>query len=345
MSHSHTEPGLFARRWVIGVGLVLIVAIASVPHFTGMYTEKLVFQAVVFGILAISWNLLAGYAGQVSLGHAAFFGFGAYVSAWLTTPSFAGFPEWMVMPAAIAILCGGIAAIAVALVTGPAMFRLRGHYFAVGTLALAAIIQLVLNNTRSVSGGANGYYVQNDFGTLAVYYTALVCLVAVFVTTYYITNSRLGLGMRAVKDNESAASSLGVNPLRYKMWAFGISSFFGGIAGGLYAQYTLYLNPTSTLGISWTIDTLVIVILGGIGTMAGPLVGTGLFVIIDNLLTSVVGGLATTVEGLLIILFVIFLPHGLYGYVRENMLTPRLVTPSDTATESSGETEFDNVHD
>ena len=122
--------------------------------------------------------------------------------------------------------------------------------------------------------------------------------------------------MRAVKGDEDAASSLGVNPLKYKMVAFVISSLFAGLAGAVYGQYVLYLNPDSTLSVTWTIDTLVVVILGGMGTMAGPLLGAVLFLILDNVLASVIGSLATTVEGLLIILFVVFLPAGLYGYLK-----------------------------
>lgn len=329
------------RRWTIGVSLALLVVFAAVPSFASGYVQDLVFRAFVLGILAISWNLLAGYAGQVSLGHAAFFGGGAYVSAWLTTPTAAGLPNWLGVHPVVAVLIGGIAVLVMALVVGPGMFRLHGHYFAIGTLALAAIIQLILTNMRSISGGATGYYVQNEFGIIGIYYTALVCFVAVFVATYYVTTTRLGLGMRAIKDDQSAASSLGVSPLRYKMWAFVISSFFAGISGGLYAQYTLYLNPSSTLGIDWTIDTLVIVVLGGMGTMIGPIVGTGVFMVLDNFLSTIVGELATTFEGILIILFVIFLPRGLYGYIKENMIVPRT-----ESSQQSEESEFNrDVHD
>jgi len=309
------------RRATLAVGAVCVVAALLVPSFASGYLEDLVLQALVFAILALSWNLLAGYAGQISLGHAAFFGLGAYVSAWLTTPGAAGFPEWLLTHAVVAIVAGGAAAALVAVVVGPAVFRLDGHYFAIGTLALAAIIQLVLNNARSISGGATGFYVQNEFGEAGVYYLAVVALVATVVVTYYVTRGRLGLGMQAVRDDPGAASSLGVHPFRYKMWAFVLSSFFAGVAGGLYGQYTLYLNAGSTLDVGWTIDTLVIVILGGMGTMLGPLFGTAVFMLIDNLFSQVAGGLATTLEGILIVVFVIFVPNGLYGLLSERAAT------------------------
>jgi branched-chain amino acid transport system permease protein len=201
------------------------------------------------------------------------------------------------------------------------MFRLSGHYFAIGTLALAAIIQLLLLDQRSISGGSTGYYVRGSVGEDAMYLVALAVTVAMVLVTYRIVTHSLGLGMRAVHGDEQAASSLGVDPLKYKMYAFVISSLMAGLAGGTYAQFTLYVNPESTLGVVWMIDTLVVVILGGMGTMVGPILGAGLFLLIDNGLRAVAGGFATTVEGALIILFIVFAPAGLYGVLEERYLS------------------------
>ena len=302
------------RSIVLGIGTLL--AMAVIPFVTVPYVTALAMTTLVFLMLAVSWNLLAGYAGQISLGHAAFFGIGAYVSAWLTTPSAAGFPAWLSVPPLLAILLGGVGAAFLALVTGPAMFRLRGHYFAIGTLALAAIIRLILTDLRSISGGSTGYYLNAGMGPTVTYLVTVFLAAASTLAVYAIVNSRLGLGMQAIHNDETAASGLGVSPLRYKMYAFLISSFIAGLAGSAYALNSLYINPTSTLGVIWTVDTLVIVILGGMGTFAGPLFGTVVFLIIDNFLGTFVGSLATTVEGIIIILFVIFLPSGVYGYLK-----------------------------
>ena len=150
---------------------------------------------------------------------------------------------------------------------------------------------------------------------IVTYYLGVLAAILVVAGTYWIVGSRSGLGMRAVKDDEDAASTLGVQPLRYKMIAFVVSAAMAGLAGAVYGQYVLYLNPEATLSVTWTIDTLVVVILGGMGTMAGPLFGAGLFLILDNVLASFIGSLATTVEGVVIVLFVLFLPYGLYGYL------------------------------
>ena len=315
---------LLADRRVQAFGALVVAALAAVPFVTNAYYTEIVFTGIVFAILGVSWNLLAGYAGQISLGHAAFFGLGAFTSAWLTTPAGAGLPESLKMPLLVAILVGGLVAAFVSLVIGPIIFRLRGHYFAIGTLALAAIIQLVMQDQREYTGGATGYYLDVGpveglvpplTGEATVYLLTLGVAVATVLVTYRIVESPKGLGMKAIHDDEGAASTLGVNPLKYKMYAFVVSSFFAGLAGALYAQYMLYINPESTLSIAWTIDTLVIVILGGMGTMAGPLLGAVLFLAIDNFLGAFVGGLSTAVEGALIILFIIFLPSGVYGLV------------------------------
>ncbi len=295
----------------------IVLLLAVVPFVTTAFVTEIVLTGLVFAILGLSWNLLGGYAGQISLGHHAFFGIGAFVTAWLSTPSGAGLPESIAVPGLVAVVLGAVGATLLALVTGPILFRLRGHYFAIGTLALAAIIRLVLLDQRRFSGGSTGYYLNETTGEIVVYLVTLAVAVATLAVTYQLVNSKPGLGMQAIHGDEEAASSLGVNPLKYKMYAFVVSTLLAGLAGGLYAQFTLYINPESTLAVTWTIDALVIVILGGMGTILGPLLGTVLFLGLDNLLGEVVGGLATSVEGILIILFIIYLPQGLYGFLTD----------------------------
>lgn len=325
--------GVPSSKRTVAAALVVFAAMLVVPFVTTSYYTGLAMTALVFLMLGVSWNLLAGYAGQISLGHAAFFGLGAYVAAWWTTPAAAGFPA---IPAPfshpiIALVLGGVGAALVALVTGPIMFRLRGHYFAIGTLALAAIIRLILTDKRAISGGSTGYYLNAGMGEVPTYLLTVVAAALATIAVYLVVNSRLGLGMRAIHDDEAAASGLGVNPLRYKMYAFLISAFIAGVAGAAYALNSLYINPTSTLAVTWTVDTLVVVILGGMGTVAGPLFGTVIFMIIDNGLRGILGGLATTVEGIVIILVVIFLPNGIYGYLK-SYVTERGEGDDDTAT-------------
>jgi branched-chain amino acid transport system permease protein len=313
----HDLAGLTATRRRLALTSLGVVVLATVPFTTTTYVTDIFFTGLVFVMLGVSWNIIAGYAGQISLGHAAFFGIGAYVSAWTTTPTAATLPQWLRSPALVALVIGALAAGLVALAIGPILFRLTGHYFAIGTLALAAIIQLVLLDQRRFSGGSTGYYLDTAMSDDVMYVLAFLSTVGIVVVTYWLVNSRWGLGMRAIHDDEGAASSLGVHPLRYKMYAFVASSTMAGLAGAFYAQYTLYINPNSTLSVVWMVDTLVVVILGGMGTMLGPVLGAGLFVALDNVLREFAGGFATTIEGGLIIAFIIFMPGGLLSVIRE----------------------------
>ncbi|MFD1686962.1 branched-chain amino acid ABC transporter permease [Halobellus litoreus] len=324
---------LATDRRVQGLGVLAVLWLVTVPFTTTDSLTGLVLTGLVFVMLGVSWNLLAGYAGQISLGHAAFFGMGAFVSAWLTTPSAAGFPASVQLPIIPAVVVGAVASALIALVIGPVIFRLSGHYFAIGTLALAAVIELVMLDRRDLTGGATGYYVQGDLSLGeaishgdTMFFLTLVATILTVVITYLIVRGPTGLGMKAIHDDEDAASSLGVNPLKYKMYAFVVSSFFAGLAGALYGHYTLYINAQSTLAVTWTIDSLVIVILGGMGTFAGPIFGSALFLLLDNGLSAIVGGFSSAVEGILIILFIIFLPTGLYGLIKQYLVEETVET-------------------
>ena len=324
---------LATDRRVLGAAVLVVLWLITVPFTTTDSLTGLILTGLVFVMLGVSWNLLAGYAGQISLGHAAFFGMGAFVSAWLTTPSAAGFPTSIQLPIIPALVVGALASALIALVIGPIIFRLTGHYFAIGTLALAAVIELIMLDRRDLTGGATGYYVRGDLSLGeavshgdVMFFLTLVATILTVVVTYLIVRGPTGLGMKAIHDDEDAASSLGVNPLKYKMYAFVVSSFFAGLAGALYGHYTLYINPQSTLAVTWTIDSLVIVILGGMGTFAGPILGSALFLLLDNGLSAIVGGFSSAVEGILIILFIIFLPTGLYGLIKQYLVEETVET-------------------
>ena len=171
--------GPFENRRRLALGTFGVLLLAAVPFSTTAYVTELVFTGLVFVILGVPWNLLAGYAGQISLGHAAFFGIGAFVSAWLTTPARAGLPEALQMPILVLLVGGAVAAALLALLIGPVIFRLSGYYFAIGTLALATIIELLLLDQRRFSGGSTGYYVQNSINESLMFFVALLATVLV----------------------------------------------------------------------------------------------------------------------------------------------------------------------
>lgn len=310
---------MLGDRRRVAIAVVTVLAFATIPFITERWLTQVFFTVLIFVMLGVSWDIIGGYAGQISLGHAAFFGFGAYVSAWLTTPTRADLPESIQSPVVVAILGAALVAGLLALVIGPVIFRLAGHYFAIGTLALAAIIELIISNERRFSGGSSGYFVDSSFEYQQLFLLTLVVTVLTVIASYYVVSSRWGLAMRAIHDDETAASSLGINPLKYKLIAFSIGSAMAGMAGGLYGQYTGYLNPADVLGLHWMVEALVVVVLGGMGTITGPILGAGLFVGLDWVLGEVASGYGTAIEGLLIILFMIYMPQGLYGVITDRV--------------------------
>jgi len=282
--------------------IILIIALACVP----MVIKKdsiitLLIMILLYVILATSWNILGGYTGQTSLGHAAFFGLGALATRLLWIKGLHIFPS---------ILVGGLLAVAFALLIGAPAFRLKGVYFAIGTLALAEILNVTVGNMfPEISSLPVEELVAYEL--LPRYYAILGMAVIVIGCSYLLVNSRLGLGMMAVREEEDAAESLGVSALKHKLIALGVSAFFTGLAGGAFAYYHVgyyYQYPFSP---SWSLDMLTMVYIGGQGTILGPIIGAVFFVALRQYLVLNVGEYHLIIFGTLFILVVLFLPGGI----------------------------------
>jgi branched-chain amino acid transport system permease protein len=249
--------------------------------------------------LASSWNIIGGFTGQANLGHAAFFGVGSLVTRQLWVGG------W---PFAASFVVGALAAIALALLIGFPAFKLRGVYFAIGTLALAQILNVTVGNVlpeMSYNPGIAGYDI------LSRYYLFLVLALVTVGAGFLLVRSRWGLGLKAVREQEDAAESLGVSSLKHKLLALSFSALFAGMAGGAFAYYhvSYYLNmPFSPL---WTFDPMMMAYIGGAGTIVGPIIGAGFFVILKELLVLRVGEYHLIIFGTLFVLIVLFLPGGL----------------------------------
>jgi len=289
------------RLQIISI-IILIIALACVP----MVIKKdsiitLLIMILLYVILATSWNILGGYTGQTSLGHAAFFGLGALATRLLWIKGLHIFPS---------ILVGGLLAVAFALLIGAPAFRLKGVYFAIGTLALAEILNVTVGNMfPEISSLPVEELVAYEL--LPRYYAILGMAVIVIGCSYLLVNSRLGLGMMAVREEEDAAESLGVSALKHKLIALGVSAFFTGLAGGAFAYYHVgyyYQYPFSP---SWSLDMLTMVYIGGQGTILGPIIGAVFFVALRQYLVLNVGEYHLIIFGTLFILVVLFLPGGI----------------------------------
>ena len=299
-------------------GLVVLVA---APPLLPKYLLEVLISVLFFGYLGACWNILGGYGGQFSFGHAAFFGIGAYTSTLLFLHL--GLTPW------VGMLAGGVAAAAFGLFAGYLSFRygLRGPYFSLVTLAFAEMLRVVAVNWKAV-GSSLGLVVPNRGSAptlflfadkLPYYYVILVMALGALAITRMIERSRMGYALAAIRENEDAAEAAGVDALSTKLAAMALSSFLTALGGTFYAQYFAYIDPSLTFGPAISIGGLLPAIVGGAGTVAGPLLGSFVLTPISELTRAVLRGRAgadVMLYGLILILVISFLPNGLVGWVR-----------------------------
>jgi branched-chain amino acid transport system permease protein len=282
--------------------VLLVLVLAGLPQVIKKdSTINLLILIFLYITLATGWNILGGYAGQTSLGHAAYFGLGALATRLLW---FKGFP---ILPS---IVAGGILAVIFALLIGGPAFRLKGVYFAIGTLALAQILYVTVGNIYpEISALPVNELVSYEISDR--YYLFLGIAVFAVAAAYFVVNSKLGLGMMAVREEEDAAESLGVSALEHKLIALGVSAFLTALGGGAFAYYHVSFYPQFPFSPAWSLDMLTMVYIGGAGTILGPIIGAVFFVALKEFLVLNVGEYHLIVFGVLFILVVLFLPGGI----------------------------------
>ncbi|MBC2860071.1 branched-chain amino acid ABC transporter permease [Stappia sp. 28M-7] len=302
------------------LGLVF-AALFFVPFVvTSEAWQNTILMTLYAALLGQAWNILGGYGGQFSFGHAAFFGTGAYTVAVLQVQL--GVNPW------IGLVAGGAMAVAVAAFIGFTTFRygLRGSYFALVTLAFAEVLR-ILANTVPFTGAGVGILIPLEqsaanlqFASKAGYYWLVWAIaLAAFLTVWWIGHSRFGARLMAVRDNEDAARALGVDPFAVKMRAIMLSGLFSGLAGVFYAQYFLYLDPAIAYGPAISVESLLVPIVGGMGTLFGPLLGAVALHGVSEASRALIGdlpGISLVLYGTILILMVLFAPRGLAGLVR-----------------------------
>jgi branched-chain amino acid transport system permease protein len=304
---------------------VVLAALALLPEFSGEYGVQIGFRLLLYIVLGEAWNLLAGYCGLVSLGTSSFIGIGAYVLVGVLNAADVPIPVTLVG-------CGIVAAI-VAVVVSPAMFRLRGLYFTVGTLALGEALRLFMINA-SFSGGASGWFLNAPSpSTNALYYYAIGLLAAATIVISACTQTRFSILLRSVRDDEDAATQMGVRAFHVKLAAFVIASFLMGAAGGLQAYKLGAIEPYGMFGLQWTIDVLSLVIIGGLGMRLGPVVGAIIVIALGEYLADY-PELHIAITGLILIVIVRFAPKGVLGLVLR--LAAMLKAPDRASAASQG---------
>ena len=303
-----------------GAGIVAVLALVPfVPGAVDSYAFSFLFFVFVYAILAQGWNLVAGFAGQISLGQHAFFGLGAYTTAILWNGNYLwgslydSHPLIYYFDPVSMLLSGLVAALAAALIGLPLLSKLHGDYFALGTLGFGEIVRVIFINGGDFTGNAFGIVLPaSAFDTLRPHYWVGLGLTAgVTLAILLLMKSRVGLAFTAVRDDEMAASANGVNVLLFKVLAFAGSGFIAGIAGSLYAYYIFHVGPDTVFNLDWMLLPLMMVVVGGTGTVFGPLVGAVIMYAVFDLARVVVPDYHPIISGLTIILAMLFLPHGL----------------------------------
>jgi branched-chain amino acid transport system permease protein len=301
---------------------ILVAAVLAFPFvFRGPYPQHLAILVMLSALLGTAWNLLGGFAGQVSLGQATFFGAGAYTSTLLA--QHAGLSPW------VGMIAGALLAAALALAIGYPCFRLSGHYFAIATIAIGEIAGIAVTNW-DFAGGAVGLFLpvgtagfasfQFHRSKLGYYFVLAAMLFATLALSAWLRRGRAGYYWRAIREDQAAARSVGVPALRFKQIAIALSAALTACAGTFYAQYVLFIDPGSVLPLSLSIQICLVAVLGGVGTVMGPLLGALVLIPLSEATRVLLGGsgrsLDLVVYGLLIMLISAFEPAGLLGIAR-----------------------------
>jgi branched-chain amino acid transport system permease protein len=321
------ETAIEATRIFAFAGIVLVVGLILLPFFAGRgLVQDLIF---VFYMLALAqlWNLLAGYAGLVSVGQQAFVGLGGYMLF--------AFTVYGGIDPLLAIILAGVVAFLLAFPTALVVFRLRGAYFAIGTWVVAEVYRLVFAQIKPLGGGTgtslpvgvtNGVFGIDflrevfDLRTalardMVMYWTALALAVGTVLVVYFLLRSRRGLGLSAIRDSEVAAESVGVDSFKTKLLVYVLTAGVTGMVGALIYLQTARISPDAAFSVlQWTAYVIFIVVIGGIGTIEGPIVGVLIFYLLQNYLAGF-GTWYLILLGALAIVIMLFAPRGIWGYV------------------------------
>lgn len=308
--------------------LLVLGILLVIPLFiTNPYTLHSFIMILLFAYLASAWNIVGGYAGQLSLGHASFLAIGAYTSTLFYT--YLNLTPW------IGMIVGGIFAALIAVLIGIPSFRLKGAYYSLATLAFAEGFRRLLESVHTVKGinfgGAEGIAVPLkmdaafvDFQFLSkvpYYYIILFFLIAISTIIWWIENSKLGYYLTAIREDEEAAKALGINTRNVKLYAAGLSAFFTAIGGSFFAQLVRYLEPHSIAGFDLSAQMVFLAIIGGMSTVYGPTFGAFLLVALGEYLrasfSDIIPGLHLIIYGLAVILVILYYPKGVFVAIRD----------------------------
>jgi branched-chain amino acid transport system permease protein len=299
----------------LSFGLLVFLA-ATMPFWSSAeYRDYILNLAIIVMLSALgglSFNLLGGYAGQISFGHAAFFGISAYAFALL-------FQQAALNPFLAMFLAAGLSSV-VCIPLGLILFRLRGAYFALSMLAFAEIARLIAQEWTSVTNGAAGLLFFSPFDKATNYWVLLTMVIGSIIGTWLLVRSKPGAYFLAIREDPDAAEALGIDTTRYKLLAFMVSAFMMGLAGAFYASYFAYLEPNVVFNaINFSLNVLIVTLIGGIGQLFGPVIGAAVLVLTTEIFVHVFGEGNVLMSGILLILVILFMPEGLVGRLHKEI--------------------------
>lgn len=307
---------------ILWLGLLIVVLLVLPMVVTSRFAIDIFIRILLFAFIGVAWNLMGGYAKQLSLGHSAYFGLGAYTSTVLQIDF--GISPW------IGMVAGGVVAILASLPIGALCFRLRGPYFAISTIATAQVLMLFFLKFRDFAWGAEGTTIPNlgnaplmmQFEAKAAYYYIALGLLAIgLVITHRIERSWMGYYLVAIGEDEDAAEAIGVNAPKVKREIYMVSAFLTALAGTFYVQYIYFIDPNTAFSFNISVEAALVSIVGGVGTLWGPVIGTVLLettsALLQSWLGSGFGGIQLTVYSLILIGVILWRPTGLLGVFNE----------------------------
>ena len=289
------------------LALAVLVALALLPLYGSDTLVQFGISTLLLAVLAQGWNIIGGYAGYPSFGNSAFYGLGAYVVG-------IAMVQWQ-LPFAAGLAFGVLLAVVFAICLGIPVLRLKGHYFAIATLALAQVMAAIVSNVE-LAGQNIGLVLPPLNDDPLFYELSLGLLVAATLTVWWLTRSRFGFGLIAIRENEEGAVVMGVDTTRYKVLAFALAGVFSALAGGIHAYWITFLDPESAFDITLNVKMIIMAVFGGPGTVLGPIVGSLILSALSEFLSSEVTSIAGLFFGAVIVVAVVLMPRGLADVAR-----------------------------
>ncbi|MBN2048924.1 MAG: branched-chain amino acid ABC transporter permease [Spirochaetales bacterium] len=314
--------------------LILALLFIAAPFLLAGFWVRLVTYILMFSVLASALNIISGFTGYAAFGNMVFFGVGAYTTA--------VFMSRLNMPFPVALIASLSMAILMSMLLGMLLLRLKGHYFALGSLGAAEAVKFIIDNMTDLTGGGQGITLPQMKGSPAMantafYFMMFALLVIILIVSWRLSKNRLGYAFKSIRANEEAAGVMGIDTTKYKIMSWSLSAIFTGVTGSIYAYWFSYIDPPTVFDVMWVVKMFVMILIGGAGTVFGPVIGAFILETISELVWSRFLNLHLGILGTIIILVVLFMPDGLISMVTRGKGVKDLMKQKKTLQKESAD--------